>query len=271
MIYMISNSLKFCWKVKSRVLSKKRIFVLGAGGLLGSQVVQFLLGSGASVYAADLHIDNMSERLQTVGLDIDAEELNLLSVDITVSQSLISVFDANPAFDGVVNCTYPRNSNYGKSFFEVSVDSFNENLSLHLGSAFLLMQQCAANFKKSPRPFSLVNMSSIYGVVAPRFDIYENTQMTMPVEYAAIKSAIIHLNRYVAQFISDSRFRVNSVSPGGVLDSQPVEFVHAYNAYCFGKGLLEPKDLMGGIAFLLSDHSRYVNGQNLVIDDGFSL
>ena len=116
-----------------------------------------------------------------------------------------------------------------------------------------------------------MTISSIYGVNAPRFEIYENTPMTMPVEYAAIKSAVLQLNRYLASYISDSRFRVNSVSPGGILDQQPGSFLEAYKKQTLGAGMLKPEDITGSIMFLLSDASRYINGQNIVVDDGFSL
>jgi NAD(P)-dependent dehydrogenase (short-subunit alcohol dehydrogenase family) len=153
----------------------------------------------------------------------------------------------------------------------VSLEDFNENLSLHLGSSFLFMQQCAAYFVRNKTPFSLVNVSSIYGVVAPKFDIYANTSMTMPVEYAAIKSAIIHLNKYIVNYVADSRFRINSVSPGGIFDCQPEPFLQAYKKHTLGKGMLDIKDVIGTILFLLSEQSQYMNGQNLVVDDGFSL
>ena len=95
--------------------------------------------------------------------------------------------------------------------------------------------------------------------------------MTMPVEYAAIKSALLHLNRYVTSYVKNSDFRVNSVSPGGILDGQPEPFLASYSQHTLGKGMLDKEDLCGAIRFLLSDEARYINGQNLVVDDGFSL
>ncbi|ENO1894603.1 SDR family oxidoreductase, partial [Vibrio vulnificus] len=118
---------------------------------------------------------------------------------------------------------------------------------------------------------SLVNISSIYGVVAPKFEIYNNTPMTMPVEYAAIKSAIQHLNKYVVSYVNDSRFRINCVSPGGIFDHQPEAFLQAYKEKTHGAGMLDVEEVVGSVLFLLSEQSRYVTGQNIVVDDGFSL
>ncbi|MNI21023.1 Glucose 1-dehydrogenase B [compost metagenome] len=153
----------------------------------------------------------------------------------------------------------------------MSLASFNENISLHLGSAFLFTQQCASYFKAHETAFSLVNISSIYGVVAPKFDIYNNTKMTMPVEYAAIKSAIQHLSKYAVAYVNDSRFRVNNVSPGGIFDNQPETFCQAYKSHTHGAGMLDVTEIIGSIMFLLSEQSRYVTGQNIIVDDGFSL
>ncbi|WP_240357280.1 SDR family oxidoreductase [Pseudomonas hygromyciniae] len=156
-------------------------------------------------------------------------------------------------------------------FFSVELEDFNENVSLHLGASFLFMQQCAAYFQKERTLFSLVNISSVYGLMAPRFEVYDDTPMTMPVEYAAIKSAVLQLSKYLTSYVSDSQFRSNCVSPGGIFDNQPEVFVEKYRKYCLGKGMLDIVDVMGSIIFLLSDESRYLNGQNLVVDDGFSL
>ena len=133
------------------------------------------------------------------------------------------------------------------------------------------MQQCAKYALKTQAKFSLVNMSSIYGVMAPRFEIYAGTKMTMPVEYAAIKSALQHLGSYVSAYTKGTKFRVNCVSPGGILAGQDQAFLGRYNSHCRDKGMLEPKDILGAVLFLLSDASEYVCGQNIIVDDSFSV
>jgi len=133
------------------------------------------------------------------------------------------------------------------------------------------MQQCASYFIRTEKAFSLVNVSSVYGVIAPKFEIYENTAMTMPVEYAAIKSGLIHLSKYVAKYISNSMFRVNVVSPGGLYDGQPESFLQKYKDNTFGKGMLNVDDVLGSIIFLLSDNSLSINAQNIIVDDGFTV
>jgi NAD(P)-dependent dehydrogenase (short-subunit alcohol dehydrogenase family) len=114
-------------------------------------------------------------------------------------------------------------------------------------------------------------MSSIYGVIAPRFEVYKGTEMTTPVEYAAIKSALIHLGKYVSAYMKGTDFRVNSLSPGGLFAGQNESFLKKYNAHCSTKGMLNPEDVTGAVNFLLSDLSSYMSGQNLILDDGFTL
>jgi NAD(P)-dependent dehydrogenase (short-subunit alcohol dehydrogenase family) len=141
---------------------------------------------------------------------------------------------------------------------------------MHIGGCFLASQQFAEYFKKQGRG-NIINMASIYGTATPRFQIYDRTSMTMPVEYAAIKAAVIQLTKYMAQYFKRSGIRVNCISPGGILDGQPREFLASYNSYGASKGMLDPGDITGALLFLLSEMSEYVNGQNIVVDDGWSL
>lgn len=253
------------------MLANKKFLVAGAGGLLGSKLSAALLADGAHVIAADIDPTLMAERLAQQGVDLGSQSLTCTALDLNDATLVESFFSTLSAVDGAVNCSYPRNTRYGAKFFDVTLADFNENVSLHLGSSFLFMQQCGAYFQREKTPFSLVNISSIYGVVAPKFDVYDGTPMTMPVEYAAIKSALLHLSKYLTTYIADSGFRSNSVSPGGIFDRQPEQFLQQYKKQTLGKGMLDISDVLGSIKFLLSDHSRYVNGQNIIVDDGFSL
>ena len=253
------------------MLKNRKILVAGAAGLLGAKLVKELLAQGASVVATDISMQRLNDSLTDLVYSTNNKNLILHEIDLVDKTSVIEVFEQMTGLTGAVNCSYPRNKNYGKHFFDVMPEDFNENISLNLGSSFLFMQQCASYFKRTQIPFSLVNISSVYGVVAPKFEIYDNTLMTMPVEYAAIKSGLIHLSKYVTKYVSDSRFRVNLVSPGGIFDHQPSDFMNAYKKKTFGKGMLDVSDVLGTVVFLLSSSSDYVNGQNIIVDDGFSM
>jgi NAD(P)-dependent dehydrogenase (short-subunit alcohol dehydrogenase family) len=253
------------------MLTNNKVIVAGAGGLLGAEVVSSILQANEQVIAVDISMNAMQSALNEKNVDITSDNITFVELDLTNESAVKAFFEAQDGITGAVNCSYPRNKAYGAALFDVSLANFNENVSLHLGSTFLFSQQCAAYFLRNQQKFSLVNISSIYGVVAPNFSVYENTDMTMPVEYAAIKSAIIHLNKYFAAYIKNSQFRVNSVSPGGLFNEQPAEFLKKYKEQTLGQGMLEIDDILGSIHFLLSEQSQYINGQNIVVDDGFTL
>jgi len=143
-------------------------------------------------------------------------------------------------------------------------------VSLHLGGYFLTSQKFIAHFRAQGHG-NVVNMASVYGFLPPRFGIYRGTPMTMPVEYAVIKAGVLQLTRYLARYLAGDNIRINAISPGGIADGQPETFREAYRAFCLDKGMLDAGDVSGALLFLLSDMSRFVNGQNLVVDDGFSL
>lgn len=253
------------------MLRGHKILVVGAGGLLGSKLVQAIVREGGNVVAADIDVSAMKQRVSLSDVVFSEDRVTYVNCNINSLDDVEALFQQSDGITGAVNATYPRNKTYGSHFFDVTLSSFNENVGLHLGSAFLFTQRCAAFFERHKTPFSLVNISSIYGVIAPKFVVYDGTPMTMPVEYAAIKSAIIHLSKYAAAYVNDSRFRVNCVSPGGILDRQPDSFLGSYKQFTHGCGMLNVGDVVGSILFLLSSHSAYVTGQNIIVDDGFSL
>lgn len=253
------------------LLKNKVILVIGAGGLLGREIVKSVISEGAKVVAADMDLNALRNLTNDFGVDAVIP----IDADITKKDSILNVFaraeEKWKRIDGAVNTAYPRNKNYGRDAFEVTYEDFCENVSLHLGGYFLFMQCCAEYAKKKSYHFSLVNMLSVYGVVAPKFDIYKGTGMTMPVEYAAIKSALVHLNSYFTAYMKGTLFRVNSVSPGGLYDKQNEDFVRNYNAQCRSTGMLDKEDVVGSVNFLLSEQSKFICGQNLVVDDAFSI
>ena len=118
---------------------------------------------------------------------------------------------------------------------------------------------------------NLILISSVQGIQAPKFEHYSDSKMSSPIEYSAIKSGIISVSRYLSKYYKNKNIRVNCVSPGGIKDNQPNLFIKRYRKSCNSKGLLDGKDISKLILFLLSDKSKYISGQNLVIDDGWTL
>lgn len=254
-------------------IAEKVIVITGGAGRIGSEFVRTVAASGAVAVIADANglagralAGELTERK---GLRVESHGLDITSKDS--AQNLITTLHEKYGhIDALVNNAYPRNSSYGRKFEDVTFDDFCDNVGSHLGGYFLMAQQFG-NYFRNQGHGNIINLASIYGVVAPRFEIYDNTPMTMPVEYAAIKSAVIHLTKYLAKHFKGCNIRVNCISPGGILDKQPASFLAKYADSAMSKGMLDPQDITGTLLYLLSDLSAYVNGQNIIVDDGWTL
>jgi len=256
------------------MLKDRVVVITGGAGLIGQEFVKAVVRDGGIAVIADISEAAGQRAAEKLRAELDSQAIECEMLDITSAASLeatIGRLHARHArIDALVNNAYPRNKNYGRHFFDVRYADFCDNIGLNLGGYFLASQKFARYFQRQGRG-NIVNVSSIYGVVPPKFEVYAGTPMTMPVEYAAIKSAVIHLTKYMAKYFKGMNIRVNALSPGGILDGQPAPFLAAYRQQCLNKGMLDKSDLQGTLAFLLSDMSEFVNGQNIVVDDGFSL
>lgn len=260
------------------LLSDKVIVITGGCGYLGQHFCQSVITQNGHVIIADIDPEkgeqlalelnvlakknNSSARAEFYHLDI----CNLESLQVLINQ-LAQKFNR---IDAVVNNAYPRNKNYGAKFLDVKYEDFCDNLNINLGGYFLTSQQFSHYFSQQGYG-NIINIASIYGVIAPKFELYQETIMTMPVEYAAIKSGLIHLTKYMAKELKGKHIRVNALSPGGILDAQPQSFLDKYKQNSLNKGMLSPEDICGSLIYLLSDASTFVNGQNIIVDDGFTL
>lgn len=254
----------------SELVRDKVVIVTGGAGLLGRTFCQAIADNGGIAVVAEYDIA-IAEKLCT---SLENASIVPAQVNITDKNSIkaliATISEKYGRIDALVNSAYPRNKNYGKHFFDVAYSDFCENVGMNLGGYFLTSQQFAAYFETQGYG-NIINLASIYGVIAPRFEIYDNTHMTTPVEYAAIKSGLIHLTKYMAKYFKGKNIRVNTISLGGIEDKQPEPFLKAYKEFCLNKGMLNAKDISGTVLYLLSDLSEFVNGQNIVVDDGFTL
>lgn len=244
------------------MLKDKVVIIIGGSGLIGKAFVKSAMQNRAKVINADINRPN---------IELDCE---FIHTDITSKNSLDNLIELISQkygkIDAVVNSAYPRTKSFSNHFFDVEYDDFCTNTNLQLGGAFLVMQRFA-KFFKSQGYGNIITLSSIQGVVAPKFQTYEGTQMSSPVAYSAIKAGVIHLSRYLAKYLKGANIRVNCISPGGILDNQNEIFLNQYKDVCLNKGMLDPSDICGALIFLLSDYSEFINGQNIIVDDGFCL
>jgi NAD(P)-dependent dehydrogenase (short-subunit alcohol dehydrogenase family) len=257
------------------ILKDKVVVVTGGAGLIGKEFIKATVQSGGIGVIADINIKLGEEAKESLSKKFKTDKIDFIQLDITSKKSLEDSINylskKYGKIDALVNNAYPRNKHYGKDFLDIEYDEFSENLNMNLGGYLISSQQFAKYFLNQGFG-NIINISSIYGVIAPRFEIYKNTNMVgVPIEYGAVKSALIHLTKYLAKYFKNKNIRINAISPGGVFDNQPENFLNAYKDNCLNKGMLEQSDLTGTLIYLLSDMSQFVNGQNIIVDDGFHL
>lgn len=256
------------------MLEGKVIVVTGGAGLLGREFAKAIALQRGTAILADVALPAAESALADVRKSAPTTKSAAFAVDITQTASvddlIAEVMKRYGRVDGLVNAAYPRNANFGRQFFDVEYRDFCENIDSHLGGYFLTCQRFSKAMSQTGGG-SIVNIASIYGVIAPRFEIYEGTRMSMPVEYAVIKAGVIQLTRYMAKVLKGTGVRVNAISPGGIEDGQPAVFLENYRRHCQTKGMLDRTDINGTLIYLLSMGSAFVTGQNIVVDDGFTL
>jgi NAD(P)-dependent dehydrogenase (short-subunit alcohol dehydrogenase family) len=179
---------------------------------------------------------------------------------------------ATPHLDGIVhNAAFVGTSageGWSTSFEQQTLGPWARSLEVNLTAPFHLTQLLMPLLKEAPSP-SIVSIGSIYGILGPDWGLYEGLEMGNPAGYAASKGGMIQLTRWLATTLAP-HIRANSVSPGGIERLQPKEFVDAYVAKTPLRRMASEDDLIGTVAFLLSDASAYITGQNIAVDGGFS-
>ena len=116
----------------------------------------------------------------------------------------------------------------------------------------------------------IINIASIYGMVASDQRIYGKSGLNSNIAYAVSKAGIINMSRYLAAYWQGKNIRVNSISPGGVLGKQSKNFKKNYINKTMLKRMATPNDLSSALVYLVSDASKYVTGFNMVVDGGWT-
>lgn len=123
---------------------------------------------------------------------------------------------------------------------------------------------------KKQKKGSIISFGSIYGIVGPDFSIYDDTDLTMPAAYSAIKGGIIAFTKYLATYYAKYGVRVNAICPGGIYDKQSIKFVKKYEEKTPMKRMGKPAEIAGSVIFLASDASSYITGHILIVDGGWT-
>jgi gluconate 5-dehydrogenase len=256
-------------------LSDTVAIVTGAPGQLGTAMSEALAELGAHVVV----VSRTEADCEELAARLSEEYQCAIAVpaDVTTEDGVTRVVNETDSefgrLDVLVNGAYAGDA---VPFEEMTVEEFRAGLDAALTSTFLTCQQALRLLCEGQG--SVVNVASIYGVVAPDHSIYGETGMNNPAQYGAAKAGVIQFTRWLATRYADEGLRANALTPGGIynpeLESvQDYEdvFVPNYEDRTPLGRMGHPEDLKGAIAFLASDASMWVTGQNLIVDGGWTV
>ena len=249
---------------------KKTIIVTGGAGRIGSALAADLVKHDHKVLLGDIN----NSKLLKIKKKINSKNIETFQGDLTTKNNIDRFIKFGVKkfknIHAAVHCSYPTSKKWGARLEDLEEIHLKNDLQNQLGGSIIFSQRIMKYFLKQKKG-NLILISSIQGIQAPKFNHYKNLNMTSPIEYSAIKSGIISITKYLSKYYKNKNIRINCVSPGGIKDNQPKLFTKRYRQSCNSKGLLDGEDISKLILFLLSDKSKYITGQNLIIDDGWSL
>lgn len=252
-------------------LEDKIIVVSGGAGLIGSQVVKGLSEVGAKVIIAEIDEEKgkvLEKKYRKENLTTYFRKLDVTN-KISINSFFQNFIEEFKRIDAWVNTAYPRSKDWGTENIS-NYDSYIENVNKHLGGYYLTTTK-VADLMKEQNFGSIINFGSIYGVRAPDFSIYKGTNMKMPLPYSIIKGGINMLTKYIAAYYGKYNIRANVISPGGIFNNQPEQFVKNYENKVPLRRMGKPDDIVGPVIFLASDASTYITGQIIMVDGGWTI
>jgi NAD(P)-dependent dehydrogenase (short-subunit alcohol dehydrogenase family) len=246
------------------VENNKWIIVLGSNGLIGNAVVNELLETGHFVLGVDLEKNEINDK-KFISLVFD------VSKTFAINDFLISIFkDYNPI--GMVNCSFPRGKGWKRDPHDITSEEMNDCVNVHLNSYNLFTYYFANICSKKNIESSIVNIASIFGVIAPPVHLYNWEDSYPSIPYPAIKGGIIAFTRYSAAKYGKNNIRINCISPGVVMGSKMQDksnFIDGMKMNMLGR-IARPIEIAKPIKFLISQESSFITGQNIVVDGGWT-
>lgn len=256
-------------------LDGRVIVVTGAAGILGICFCKELLASGAKVVAIDHDDEALTRLVLAVG---SSKALAVFRADIRdrsqVAEIREKAEDIFGPIDGLLNNAATKSPNFFEPFESFPIEDWDHVMSVNLTGAVVCAQVFGGEMARRRRG-SIVNVLSIYGILAPDQRIYEGSEylghtINTPAIYSASKAGLWGLTSYLSSYWGACGVRVNALTPGGIYSGQNETFVKRYSARVPLERMGAADDLCGALIYLMSDSSGYVTGQNIIVDGGLS-
>lgn len=243
--------------------------VIGGSGKIGFPMAEALAEAGAKVYIASRSPKNFQpavDKICSQGLDAEGVVLNQ-SNENSVIEVVNTITKDFKAPDILINsgCGRPM-----KKFFYDSVENWDKSMQENARGMFITARAFGESMAKNGKG-SIINISSIYGLVAPDMSIYEGSDFETEPDYAFLKGGIISFSKYLSSYYAKKGVRVNCISPGGFYNNQPEPFLSKYIAKTPMGRMAEHDDMKGVALFLASDASRYITGSVIAVDGGWTV
>jgi len=241
--------------------------VTGASGNLGPVWIGALASAGATVVGVDVGPGEVAGAVTVITADVtDRTALDAAAAEVEERFGTPSVLVNNAGVDQP-----PAEGAPSAAVEDVELEAFRRVLDVNAVGAFAASQAFGSRMAVAGRG-SIVNIGSLYASLSPDPSFYDHFESPFlkPPAYGASKAALVNLTRYLARHWGPRGIRVNALSPGGVAGDQDPEFVRKFTARVALGRMADADDLTAPLVFLASDASRYVTGQELRVDGGFT-
>jgi NAD(P)-dependent dehydrogenase (short-subunit alcohol dehydrogenase family) len=262
-------------------LTDRAAIVTGGAGLLGTEFCRTLVEAGAALTVADINGDaaqKLAQALSQRGYCARGQQTDVTSVD-SVHQMVSTTLEAFGRVDILVNSAAldpkfdPQSQRiHSGSFEDYPAELWRQALEVNLTGPMLCCQAVSRPML-AQNSGTIINIASIYGVVAPDQRLYQRAERPAqykPAYYTVTKAGILGLTKYLAAYYAGVNIRVNALTPGGVFNDHEDEFVKNYAARTIIGRMAEVNELNGALLFLASDASKYMTGGNLIVDGGWT-
>jgi len=255
-------------------LKEKVAIITGGVGLLGNEYAEALSEAGAHVVIVDLDEKKCKEKAEALSKKYKTRAIGIgtdISEEAAVQKMVELVIDKFKKIDILVNNAATKSENFFAPFEEYPLEDWNKVMSVNLTGVFLCSKAVGKQMVRQ-KSGVIVNISSIYGIVAPDQRIYEGSNINTPAVYSASKGAVVALTKYLASYWgAEKGIRVNCITPGGVYNNHEKDFVDKYNKRTPLGRMAKKDDFVGALLYLASNASSYVTGHNLIVDGGWTV
>lgn len=260
-------------------LSGKAAVITGASGILGRHFSTGLAEAGADLALLDIRSEGIDELAAELSAKYGVKARGFVcdvSDPASVKQAVSAVVTTFGRIDILHNNAAGKSDDldaFFAPFEDYSLEQWRQIMAVNLDGMFLMAQAVGKQMVAQGHGGSIIQTSSIYGLIGPDQRIYEGSfylgrQINTPAVYSASKAGIVGLTKYLATYWADKGIRVNTIAPGGAESGQNDEFMRRYSARIPMGRMARAHEIVGALLYLASDASSYVTGQTIAVDGG---